>query len=150
MKFKIDYCRKFDISLAKFSPFSLISATPIITRIKETGLCWRVTDSLDTFVKLLEDNLTSKYNEFYGLERERDHDKVFHKLKFLRQCSTKIYMDKDCKQRVTVIGSKWRFDFGECNPLLQFALDCGLGERNSMGFGFVNVLDSQGRLALVN
>ena len=41
-----------------------------------------------------------------------------------------------------VIGTVWEFAFNpDFNPdLIQFALDAGLGERNSMGFGFMNLL----------
>ncbi|MEM4324025.1 MAG: CRISPR-associated endoribonuclease Cas6, partial [Candidatus Nitrosocaldaceae archaeon] len=46
-----------------------------------------------------------------------------------------------------VIGTLWRFWFNleqyeRCSAilkLLQFALDVGFGERNSLGFGFMNI-----------
>ena len=40
-----------------------------------------------------------------------------------------------------VIGTIWEFEFDgwEDRRLIQFALDAGLGERNSMGFGFMNL-----------
>ena len=44
----------------------------------------------------------------------------------------------------SVIGSLWEFLFdNELNTeILQFGLDCGLGERDSMGFGFMNMKKS--------
>jgi CRISPR/Cas system endoribonuclease Cas6 (RAMP superfamily) len=40
--------------------------------------------------------------------------------------------------KVTVIGTSWLFGFA--NPeLAKFALDTGLGELNSLGFGFMNM-----------
>jgi len=48
---------------------------------------------------------------------------------------------------VPVVGSTWRFYFTSTDrarlELLRFALDAGLGERKSMGFGFLNVLDER-------
>jgi len=44
---------------------------------------------------------------------------------------------------VIVIGSLWELGFSQyINESVQiFVLDCGLGERNSRGFGFVNELN---------
>lgn len=45
---------------------------------------------------------------------------------------------------VKVSGSIWEFSFGyldgEKREVLQFGLDAGFGELNSMGFGFMNLL----------
>jgi CRISPR/Cas system endoribonuclease Cas6 (RAMP superfamily) len=71
---------------------------------------------------------------------------MFSKSKFLKQVSTKMYMNKSSLERTTIIGTCWRFIFGHCNPLLPFAVDTGLGELNSLGFGFMNVLDREGRV----
>jgi CRISPR/Cas system endoribonuclease Cas6 (RAMP superfamily) len=39
-----------------------------------------------------------------------------------------------------IIGTLWEFGFNNGNKdLIQFALDAGLGERNSLGFGFMNL-----------
>ena len=40
-----------------------------------------------------------------------------------------------------VIGTVWEFQFQDLKDteIIQFALDSGLGERNSMGFGFMNL-----------
>ena len=109
MRFKINYCEKFDIILSKLdSWFSLITITPIISRIQayrrneemKTKTCWSTDQSPDLFISQLQSNLVKKFNSYHHL--------------------------------------------------LQFALDCGLGELNSLGFGFVNVLDSQGRTVTSN
>jgi len=43
-----------------------------------------------------------------------------------------------------LIGSIWEFMFSrvdnERKKLLEFGLECGFGERNSLGFGFMNVV----------
>ena len=44
-----------------------------------------------------------------------------------------------------VIGTVWEFGFEgwEDKKLIKFALDAGLGERNSMGFGSMNLQESR-------
>ena len=167
MKFKIDYCRKFDIILSQYDSFSFITGTPILVRNyrsvydegktktndKNREICWTSNYPVDLFLKQLEHNLIKKYNEFYGFEAQTTKEKygtIFYKPRLLKEVATRIFMSKTDKSRTVVIGTNWKFSFDECNPLLQFALDCGLGERNSMGFGFMNLLDGKGRLALVN
>jgi CRISPR-associated endoribonuclease Cas6 len=41
-----------------------------------------------------------------------------------------------------VIGTVWEFGFNAAvdKDIIQFALGSGLGERNSLGFGFMNLL----------
>ena len=166
MKFKIDYCRKFYIILSHYGSFGFITGTPIILRnyrsVYEEGktnndnnreIYWTSNYPVDLFLKQLEDNLIKKYNEFYGFEAQTTKEKygsIFYKPRLLKEVATRIFMNKTSKSRTVVIGTNWKFSFDECTPLLQFALDCGLGERNSMGFGFMNLLDEKGRLALVN
>jgi len=48
----------------------------------------------------------------------------------------------DGKEQVSV-GSLWEFTFSyigkKQRKLLEFGIDCGFGERNSFGFGFMNI-----------
>ena len=84
------------------------------------------------FVNQLEDNLLKKYSQFSGSNIKREP--IF--LKFLppkKQISTRL------GTQVIVIGTTWEFMFEEPSPLLQFALDTGLGELNALGFGFMNL-----------
>jgi CRISPR-associated endoribonuclease Cas6 len=135
------------------TPFTLITGTPIIMRIsKETYrkynietrypyayVYWRKEYPLELFTRQLEENLWSKYAEFTSKETARESDlSLFRKLTFKKQISTRIYLHD---QEQIVIGSLWEFSFDNVQSpeLLQFGLDCGLGERNSMGFGFMNV-----------
>ena len=43
-----------------------------------------------------------------------------------------------------IVGSIWEFWFSYLNKeqkkILKFGIDCGFGERNSLGFGFMNVV----------
>jgi CRISPR-associated endoribonuclease Cas6 len=131
-------------------PFTLITGTPIIMRISKERyqrydietkypyayVYWRKEYPLEMFTLQIEENLRAKYAEFTG--NEMINEPIIRKLTFRKQISTRIYLhDKE----QTIIGSLWEFSFdNELNTeILQFGLDCGLGERNSMGFGFMNV-----------
>jgi len=151
MQLMIDDVRIFETKLKP--PFTLITGTPIIMRISreryqkfdiETRypyayVFWRKEYPLEMFTRQLEENLCSKYAEFTGRENAcEDGLPLIQKLTFKKQISTRINLH-DAEQ--IVIGSLWEFSFDndQNTELLQFGLDCGLGERNSMGFGFMNV-----------
>ncbi|MEM2649760.1 MAG: CRISPR-associated endoribonuclease Cas6 [Candidatus Nitrosocaldus sp.] len=72
---------------------------------------------------------------------------IINKLMFIKQIAKEIHVHGN---KHIVIGTLWRFWFNleqyeRCSAilkLLQFALDVGLGERNSLGFGFMNIRKS--------
>lgn len=167
MRFRIDSLETLLPKIPDSSPVSLITGTPIIVRIpkeiyqlygvrpsKEYDyVYWRSEYPLDLFVSQIENNLLKKYGEYLLFSSYSNHKEnskltdllepntpLFHKFKFKKQISTKLVM-KGLEQ--TVIGTVWEFEFRpyKQKELVQFALDAGLGERNSLGFGFMNVLD---------
>lgn len=162
MKFKIEHTEKLDTKLPA-GPFTLITGTPIVIRIpremyKAYGIepkgqydsvYWRSDHPIDLFVSQIESNLAKKYAEYFNLGNNggkpagRENEKwfplsLFQKFKFKKQVSTRVPM-KGFDQ--VVIGTVWEFGFSaDANKdMIQFALDTGLGERNSMGFGFINL-----------
>ena len=147
----IDDIHSFETSLKP--PFTLITGTPIIMRISKERyqrydietkypyayVYWRKEYPLEMFTRQLEENLRAKYAEFSGRDSTRENElPLIQKLTFKKQISTRINLH-DTEQ--ILIGTLWEFSFdNELNrDILQFGLDCGLGERNSMGFGFVNI-----------
>jgi len=149
MQFKIE-----DISL--FEPkiknnCRIISATPIIIRIPQKNyekynitsdkkyIYWRPEYAFDVFVKQLEENLFKKYNEFYKTKLEEFP--IFEQFKFKKPTVNIVIIDQTERM---LVGSIWEFWFSylsnEQKKLLEFGIDCGFGERNSLGFGFVNVV----------
>ena len=132
----------------------LISATPIVIRIPEKNydrydipqkfrkkryVYWRPCYSFEAFIKQLEENLIKKYNEFYRTDIEEFP--VFEQ--FIYKKSTCNHVVINYKEQ-KLISSVWEFIFShmdkERKKLLEFGLDCGFGERNSLGFGFMNVI----------
>jgi CRISPR-associated endoribonuclease Cas6 len=132
-------------------PLEIITGTPIIIRIPlekfaksstdsapHKSIFWRYSYPLNLFVEAIESNLKKKYQEFTNSPASiEDTTIMLEKFRFKRQVSTHIFVGNS---RIPVIGSLWEFAFSEIIPkeIQLFALDCGLGERNSLGFGFMN------------
>jgi CRISPR-associated endoribonuclease Cas6 len=131
----------------------LITGTPIVLRIpkerfEKYGIVppkdydyvyWRKEWPFEPFVKQLEENLFKKYKEFYGTSLEEFP--IFEQFEFKKAvCNHVVLGGKEVK----MLGSVWEFSFsylgGKKRELLQFGLDAGFGEENSLGFGFMNVV----------
>lgn len=132
----------------------LISATPIIIRIPEKNyekygipkkfrkkryVYWRPQYNFEAFVKQLEENLIKKYNEFYKTDLEIE--RIFEIFKFNKGPIVNHVIIHGREQ--ILVGSTWEFMFSYLNKkhkkILEFGVDCGFGERNSLGFGFMNI-----------
>ncbi len=142
--------KKLEILRISFKvPFTIITGTPIVVRVPREKyekfdvktkypyeyLYWRQEHPLEMFVEQLEDNLRKKYAEFTGLDA--GSEPIIQRFMFKKQVSTRVLMKG---QEQVVIGSVWEFWFGDSSrkELIEFGLDTGFGERNSMGFGFMN------------
>jgi CRISPR-associated endoribonuclease Cas6 len=133
-------------------PLRVITGTPILVRIPAEkfmsestapttyrSIYWQNKYSVELFVNAIESNLKKKYKDFTNLEFS---SRFLEEFKFKKQVSTSIQL---YSSKITVIGSLWEFTFSENidkNAQL-FALDCGMGERNSLGFGFLNPIHYQ-------
>jgi CRISPR-associated endoribonuclease Cas6 len=162
MEFKIEYVKIIDTVIHSNSDFNLITGTPIMIRIQREKyqqfgvhpskdypyIFWKSDHPIELFVSSLKNNLLKKYREFYNDDdicNNEDTNKaykeffLFQKFRFKKQVSIKIIM-KGVEQ--IVIGTLWEFEFEgwQNNRLVKFALDAGLGERNSLGFGFMNLI----------
>lgn len=140
-------------------PLEIITGTPILIRIplekfsRESSdsapynsIYWRSSHPLSLFVEAIESNLKKKYQEFTNSQAGiNDTTTMFEKFRFKREISTRIFVGNS---KIPVIGSLWEFAFSKAIPkeFQLFALDCGLGERNSLGFGFMNPIPTTLRL----
>ncbi|MEM5797504.1 MAG: CRISPR-associated endoribonuclease Cas6 [Candidatus Aenigmatarchaeota archaeon] len=149
MSFKIKEVSLLRIRLGR--DCRIISATPIIIRIPEKNyekygirekkkryVYWRPEYAFEAFVKQLEENLFKKYNEFYKTDVGEFH--IFEQFKYKKPVVSHIIINgKEYK----MIGSIWEFIFSylskEQRKILEFGIDCGFGEKNSLGFGFMNI-----------
>ena len=163
MRFRVQSSHLINIQIPDGLPFTLITGTPIVIRIPREKyrtygieppksydyLYWRSHHPIELFMLQTKNNLLKKYNEFLNLKNNDIYDDtssfpLFHKFQFKKQVSTRIMM-KNSEQ--IVVGTVWEFGFEgwEDKKLVQFALDARLGERNSMGFGFMNLLENRRR-----
>ena len=134
----------------------LVAGTPIVVRIPKANytrhgivppedyeyVYWRKQYSFEAFVKQIEDNLFKKYNQYHGTQLEAFP--IFEQFTLQKQVCNHLVIDgKESK----IFGSVWRFTFNylykDKQKLLQFALDAGIGELNSIGFGFINIVGEQ-------
>ena len=155
-RFLVEDARPLDARLSG-SPV-IASATPVIIRIpeekyeqygispefrKKRYVFWRPQYDFSAFVKQLEENLIKKYNNFHGCAMEENP--VFEQYNFKKSVCCHVVED-GCEREM--VGSIWQFSFSRLGPwqrkILEFGLDCGFGERNSLGFGFVNVVREAG------
>ncbi len=128
-------------------PLTIITQSPIILRIHVSkyygkishtapykSILWRSDHPVNLFIDALEDNMKKKYTDFTGKQIKKQ---IFERYDFKKQVSTKIEQESS---KVPIIGSLWEIEFSAAisSDIQKFALDCGLGERNSLGFGFVN------------
>ncbi|MEM4663160.1 MAG: CRISPR-associated endoribonuclease Cas6 [Candidatus Diapherotrites archaeon] len=152
MLFRIENIETIEVKMN--GGFKIISATPIIIRIpakhyekygipqefkKNRYVYWIKEYPVESFIKQLNDNLFKKYNEFYRKDIEEFY--LFEKLNFKKEIWSHININE---REIKMVGSIWEFMFSslskEQKEILEFGLDCGLGERNTLGFGFVNVI----------
>lgn len=154
MTFRVEEAGIFEHELPQGTSggFTLTSGTPIVVRIPQNRLqeyginpkypyryvYWRKEYNPTAFVKQLEENLIKKYNEYYGAKLEPLQ--IFERLRFKKQVAVPLKMKGE---ETTIIGTLWGFHFANLNgirrDLLQFGLDAGFGEMNSLGFGFMNL-----------
>jgi CRISPR-associated endoribonuclease Cas6 len=155
MTFKIENCKKLHNNLPD-GPTSLITATPIVCnihryRFEEVDALdlvnghatkyWRSNLPVDLFLKQIEANLIKKYNAYNNIvsaevKEQKQPPSLFYRSRFLKQVAIPLSMGQS-RYSPIMIGTCWRF--GITNPeLAAFALDIGLGESNSLGFGFMN------------
>ena len=145
---------------------TLITRTPIIIRIPKKNfekyginrrgyeyVYWRKDLPFNAFLRQLEDNLIKKYQEYIGKKvDEALYLPLFQQFLFKKQvCNHLVFSENGQRSReFKVFGSLWEFYFDhltkEQRELLQFGLDAGFGERNSLGFGFVDVRRRKGNV----
>ena len=159
--FLIDDCKIFNIKIKRFN---ISTGTPIIIRIPQyvyesheiipkhpyRYIFWKKEYPLEIFINQLEMNLEKKYFNYYNVKPSTNLFKS-STLIFKKQVSHQIWVNGSIQ---TLIGTLWDFWLDDLDlsinmtnsnkddlfKLLQFTIEAGLGERNSLGYGFVNPL----------
>lgn len=128
-------------NFATTSEFKTLS--PIIIRSKEKNegaIKVRDLAPSDKFFKGIETNLVKKYLQFNGLREKNLQIKIYSEMSNVKR--KRIAINKGSK---TTYHRAYMMDIvleGDIE-LINFAYDCGLGEKNSMGFGMINLINSK-------
>lgn len=114
---------------------------PIIVRTKKEIdgelKIWDLAPS-DKFFKSLENNLIKKYIKFNNLTKTDKKINIYSDMNFVKR--KRISINKD---NATTHHRAYMMDLileGD-SDLIEFAYDVGIGEKNSMGFGMVKLLE---------
>lgn len=93
---------------------------------------------LNFFLQRLKENALKKYSAFYS-EDYNLSENIFDRLIFRKETAVQI---RKGDAEFIIIGSVWKllekFNVNENRKFYEFVMECGLGEKNSLGFGFVN------------
>ncbi|MDY9922310.1 MAG: CRISPR-associated endoribonuclease Cas6 [Methanobacterium sp.] len=141
INFKGDRFRVEQVELLKQPDFKkkmkMKTMSPVIVRIKrEDGRIWDLNPGDLRFYTALQQNLIRKYNSFYGDYNGDEFVKIV------------LDMDSVKRKRITIEKSSMEtyhraylmhFEVEADERLVKFVYDTGLGEKNSMGFGMVEM-----------
>lgn len=120
-----------------------ISASPIVlyeNNMENLYYSFERNKDLNFFLQRLKENALKKYNAFYSEDCTLDEN-IFDRLIFRKETAVQI---RKGDAEFIIIGSVWKllekFIIEEHRKFYEFIMDCGLGEKNSLGFGFINPL----------
>ena len=111
--------------------------SPVMARIKRNDKIWDLSPGDLQFYTALQRNLLHKYTSFYGDYKGDEFVQIVLDMGSIKRKRIAI-----TKQGEETYNRAYQMRFMiEADPrLLEFMYDCGLGERNSMGFGMVMVI----------
>ena len=123
------------------SSHCIIGGTPIVlyeNNIENRYYSFKSNPDFNFFFERLKDNSLKKYNSYYDDEYYFEEE-LFDSFEFNREVSVRMKIHDN---KFIIIGSLWK-ELGreltqDNKKFYNFLFDCGLGEKNSLGFGFVN------------
>lgn len=136
--FKIKNVKKFKINLTN----QFISGSPIVLykdNLSNEYFSFKRHNDLNFFLERLKDNAVKKYNA-YTEENFELNENIFDRIIFKKEVVVKEFKGRS---EFIIIGSVWNllekfYIQPQHRYFYEFILDCGLGEKNSLGFGFIN------------
>ena len=119
------------------------TSSPIVlykNNLNNEYFSFRKGGTFNFFIERLTENAIKKYQAYYN-ERINLEGNIFDKLVFRKEVAVNIYKNG-------IIGSMWKLiEKYNIDPRYRkfygFIMDCGLGEKNSLGFGFINPVRSR-------
>jgi len=138
IEFKLENIKRFTPKVGN----RWISGSPIVLykdNRKNLYYSFERNGDLNFFLERIKENAIKKYNVFFDDKFTIDEN-VFDRLNFRKEVVVKDFKGGS---EFIFIGSVWRLleKFrinNEHRKFYNFIMECGLGEKNSLGFGFVN------------
>lgn len=117
-----------------------ITSTPIVLyddNRKNHYYSLKNTNDFSFFMERLKDNSLKKYNAYYDLDYYFDGN-LFDSFHYDKEVAVRV---KKADNMFIIIGTLWKnlekFNMDD-KRFYRFLMDCGLGEKNSLGFGMIN------------
>lgn len=131
-----DYFDSVNMRIKEFKPVDeLYSTTPCLTTLKNSRY-WTLNDSISLLYEAIDKNTKRKANELYGISREKlDCVDNFIESISLRNNQDVIFNYKNSKLVTYTVAIKVKKD-PISQLLANICISCGIGEKNSLGFGF--------------
>lgn len=111
-----------------------------------TPTYWRPEHSMEPFIDAIEDNAQRKHELFAPdyLPGPTDVEApLFDRYELIKTFAVPVTVTQGVKLKLIL--SKWRFDYtvrdDDHRRHLNLLLDCGIGGRNGLGLGFINIVD---------
>ncbi len=138
LNFNIQNVKKIKLNLT----YRFISGSPIVLYKDNKSneyFSFEKHNNLNFFLERLKENAIKKYNTYTGESMILD-EPLFDKLIFKKEIVVK---DFKIGKEFIIIGSVWKLLEKFHIPdylynFYEFLMDCGLGEKNSLGYGFIN------------
>ncbi|MBI9071962.1 MAG: CRISPR-associated endoribonuclease Cas6 [Melioribacteraceae bacterium] len=115
---------------------------------KRRNKFYRINDDPLEFNRVFNSNLYNKYELIYNKPYEGkpvlirwDQDYLDRKIKLKQRTTKKVSILADLKNPIDIIGNVAPFELVGDPQLIKTGYQCGFGEKNSMGFGLVEVID---------
>ncbi|HIQ49787.1 MAG TPA: CRISPR-associated endoribonuclease Cas6 [Nanoarchaeota archaeon] len=134
---------KFSLNVKKLPnklPKKWITASPVVIKKDRNKYFSFLRDTNITFfLERLKENALKKYNSYYNASLYFDGP-IFERMKFSKSVAVSMTIRE---KRFIIIGSMWKVleipkISGELKKFYKFLFDCGIGEKNSLGFGCLN------------
>ncbi|MGC8558916.1 MAG: CRISPR-associated endoribonuclease Cas6, partial [Nitrososphaeria archaeon] len=137
-EFEIEEIKQFRLKLSRI----FTTSSPIVlykNNLTNEYFSFKRDGALDFFINRLKENALKKYRAYYNEDIEFEEN-IFDRLVFRKEVAVNIYKNG---VRFIIIGSMWKmiekFNIDPAyKKFYSFLMDCGLGEKNSLGFGFIN------------
>ena len=145
IKFNVAEVKKFDLPV----PLKFISGSPVVLykdNDQNRYFSIKRQDSISFLLRRIKENAVKKFNAFFNEEININH-LIFDRLKFHKEVSLLL---KKRNVEFNIIGSVWySLDLAKLNrreiKFYKFIMDAGIGEKNSLGFGFLNPVRQNGQ-----